>query len=266
MIPLSYFYGHTSPKTNMSLYKSLVTVMAAKIDERMKNDSDTSASGMIIDTHAWTDMTDLEGIMYCTRAFDIDVILVTDDRLYSTLKPNVENSPVVIAKLPRSGGVVTQDAASRRRKRKARIDEYFYGKKVDTGQPTTLSPARMTLRLSSLNFWQLGGLQMHEGIRVHGSTASSDPLQFISVPRTRDNLLHSVVAVLHKTDSPVLPTEATSGQEAPENDGGKAVSVVAGFLYIVEVDAENDSAVILAPCPGTLPSKDIVVGSIKWYE
>jgi polyribonucleotide 5'-hydroxyl-kinase len=266
IVPLSYFYGHASPKANIALYQSLITVMAAKINERMANDPDSSASGMIIDTHAWSDMADLEGILHSAKAFEVDVILVTDDRLYSTLKPNLENSTIVVAKLPRSGGVVTQDATAKRRKRKARIDEYFYGKKVDAGQPTTLSPARVTLRLNNFQFWQMGGLQMHDGIRVHGSSTTSDPLQFIQMPRTRDNLLHSVVAVLHKADSPAVLPEEAGGQASSESSSKNIVSVVAGFLYIVEVDSDKDSAVVLAPCPGALPSKNIVVGSIKWYE
>lgn len=259
-MPLSYFYGHTSPKENIALYQSLITVMAAKINERMMNDPDASASGMIIDTHAWSNVADLEGILHCAKAFEIDVVLVTDDRLYSTLKPNLENSPVVVAKLPRSGGVVTQDAATKRRKMKSNIREYFYGKKAESGADL-LSPARVPLRLNAYQFWQMGGLQMHDGIRVHGSSVASDPLQFIAMPKTRDSLLHSLVAVLHKTDSPT----AVVSEDAPDSDKN-TVSVVAGFLYIVSVDAEKDSAVVLAPCPGALPSKNIVVGSIKWYE
>lgn len=263
-MPLSYFYGHASPKANSELYRSLVTVMGAKINERMKNDPDTSAAGMIIDTHSWADTNDLEGILHCTKALDVDVILVTDDRLYSTLKPNLENSTVVVAKLPRSGGVVTVDAATKRRKRKARINEYFYGEKVQPGHPPALAPARVTLRLNSYQFWQMGGLQMHEGIRVHGSTATSDPLQFIPMPKTRDSLLHSIVAVLHKTDSPTAEEPASEG--AADGAQKNTVSVVAGFLYIAEVDTDKDTVDVLAPCPGALPSKNIVVGSLKWFE
>lgn len=256
--PLSYFYGHQLPKTNPALYQSLITVMAAKINERMVNDPDASASGIILDTHAWSDVVDLESILHCTRAFDVDVILVTDDRMYSTLKPNLEHSSVVVAKLPRSGGVVTQDAAAKRRQSKAKIREYFYGKKIESGADL-LSPARVSLRLSANNFWQMGGLQLHDGIRVHGSSIATDPLQFIPMPKTRDSLLHSLVAVLHKTDSPSTTDDQSEGEKA-------VVSVVAGFLYIVDIDAGSDSATTLAPCPGALPSKNIVVGSIKWYE
>lgn len=256
-MPLTYFYGHESAKANVPLYQSLLSVLARKVKERLRNDTDTDASGVIIDTHAWSDMADLEILLHAAKAFEVDVILVTEERVYSALKPCLENSSVVVAKLPRSGGVVTQDAATRRRKRKARIDEYFYGKKVEPGNPTTLFPARINSRLSQYQFWQMGGLQMHEGIKVHGSSSTSDPLQLISVVPTRDNMLHSIVAVLHKSE--------TSGEEISTTGGGDA-EVVAGYLYIVEIDSDKDSVTFLAPSPGALPSKNIITGTIKWYE
>ena len=267
LMPLSYFYGHSAPKANMALYQSLITVMATKIKERMGNDSDTSASGVIIDTHSWSEIADLEGILHCAKAFDIDVILVTDDRLYSTLKPSLDNSSIVLVKLPRSGGIVSQDAAIRRRKRKARIDEYFYGKKVDSNHPTILSPARITIKLSQYKFWQMGGLQLHEGIRVHGSSIASDPLQLMGMSPTRDNLMHSIVAVLHKSLTFTSQTDpSVNQQDNSNNDESSGINVVAGFLYVVDVEADKDTAVLLAPCPGALPSNNIVCGSIKWYE
>jgi polyribonucleotide 5'-hydroxyl-kinase len=260
-MPLAYFYGHNSPKSNPQLYQSLVSLMASKIEERMGNDSDVNASGMIIDTYAWSDIGDMETILHCAKAFSIDVILVTDDRLYSSLKPLLENSTVIVVKIPRSGGVVAQDAATRRRRRKAKIDEYFYGKKVEPGKPTTLSPARVNIRLSHYSFVQLGGLQLHEGIKAHGTNTAVDPLQGILLTPSRDNLLQCVVAVLHKED-----TSDDTADGASEVKIKYGTGVVAGFLYMVEVDIEKDSAVILAPCPGPLPSKNIVVGSVKWYE
>jgi polyribonucleotide 5'-hydroxyl-kinase len=235
--------------------------MARKIEERLHNDADSNACGVIIDTCAWSDFSDLEIILHAAKAFDVDVILATDDRLYSSLKPSFESSPVVVARIPRSGGVVSQDAASRRRKRKAQIDEYFYGRKESPSDLNLLSPARVTIRLSQYNFWQMGGVQLHEGIKSHGVSTTSDPTQFSALSPSRDLLLHAVVAVLHKDGS-----FDASGAASVEGDGKPAVNVAAGFVYFVEVEVDKDTAVILAPIAGPLPSKHLVVGSIKWFE
>jgi polyribonucleotide 5'-hydroxyl-kinase len=240
--------------------------MAKKIEERLQNDPDTNASGVIIDTCAWSDFSDLEIILHAAKAFDVDVILATDDRLYSSLRPSFESSPVVVARIPRSGGIVTQDAASRRRKRKAQIDEYFYGRKESPSDPNLLSPARVTIRLSQYNFWQMGGVQLHEGIKSHGVSTTSDPTQFSALVPSRDLLLHAVVAVLHRDGSFGGPDASNAAAGSGDSEGKPAVNVAAGFVYFVEVEVDKDTAVILAPTAGPLPSKHLVVGSIKWFE
>ncbi len=241
--------------------------MATKVKERLGNDPDTNAAGIIIDTYAWSDETDLEMLLHCQREFAVDIILVMDDRLYSSMKPSLENSSVVVVKLPRSGGVVQQDTATRLRRRKSQIDEYFYGKKDSEEESRKLTPHRKEFKFKSvtgsrgsIDLWRLGQLQLRETLTSHGSILRPDPLQFLKiVPSTE--LLHSVIAVLHPSPRAV----ASSGtSEAGDLDGKPTGYVVSGFLYVVQV--QPDGIIALAPNPNELPCTDIVVGSIKWFE
>ncbi|CAM9553971.1 unnamed protein product, partial [Choristocarpus tenellus] len=43
-------------------------------------------------------------------------------------------------------------------------------------------------------------------------------------------------------------------------------SNTAGFLYVTEVDVEQRRLAVLSPCPGALPSRFLLVGTVKWIE
>ena len=176
----------------------------------------------------------------------------------------------------------------RRRNRKTRIRQYFYGRykfpsissKLAGSAPgsvlnmnisiqsllSTLSPSRLTLKLSTIRLYRAGGVQLSEGMRLIGETSSAhDNTQLVRIPPTPD-LVNSIVAVLHPpedgSDDGVKSQAAAGGPSS----SGLNLSIAAGFVSIVSVDVESDTLTVLSPCPGMLPSKHLLVGSLKWVE
>lgn len=112
--PLVYFHGHTAPKDNIDLYKTLVSTLAEKVNQRLDRDADTKASGIIVNTCGWVDGAGLDVLLHCIKALSINIVLVVNnDKLFSTLSSNMDqpsnkSAGVTVVKLPVSGGVVTR--------------------------------------------------------------------------------------------------------------------------------------------------------------
>lgn len=281
--PLVNFFGYTNPGESVEWYKQQVTSLADAIAQKHAVDSDSRASGLIVNTGAWSDQAGgsmgTELLHHAIEAFEIDIVLVIGhDRLYASLQDwsNTRHAAVrekdadnwrqqarknlIVAKLPRSGGVVARTEVSRRRARRARVHEYFYGKKrivAGEEQPPRFRPHRLELSLSSCTFLSNGGVRLSESMRPLGQETSgtqgggtSGGLQ--PVPPSSD-LEHAVLAVLQAPDD-----GSSDGQRVPSN--------IAGFVYVVKLELDLNTVTVLSPCPGKLPSLDFVVGSIKWVE
>lgn len=175
---------------------------------------------------------------------------------------------------------------ARRRYRKMCIRQYFYGKHkfplISTKMgihlnpnltvqnppplstiPTIYTPTRQSVKLSTLKFYRSGGLQLSEGMRMIGEAANSqDSIQLVRISPTVD-LINSIVAVVH----PIDDDSSVSGSGS-DNDSLKAVAQcnVAGFLWLVQVEVDADNLTFISACPGPLPSKHILVGSLKFVE
>jgi len=37
-------------------------------------------------------------------------------------------------------------------------------------------------------------------------------------------------------------------------------------VYVTEVDMDKRRLAVLSPCPGSLPSRFLIAGSVKWQE
>ena len=140
-----------------------------------------------------------------------------------------------------------------------RSHEYFYGKRrVVAGeeQPPQFRPHRKDLSLSGCTFLSGGGVRLSESMRPLGQEAAgaaggaSSGLQ--PVPPSSE-LEHAVLAVLQ--------AEQGGGADAQRSPGN-----VAGFVYVVKLEQDLNTVTVLSPCPGELPSLDLVVGSVKWVE
>lgn len=95
-----------------------------------------------------------------------------------------------------------------------------------------------------------GGLQLSEGMRLIGAAVDTQSLTSVSASH---DLEGSILAVLHPLGD-------------GDKDGNLLQSNVAGFVCVVQVDIEQDSMMLLSPCPGALPSNVLLVGSLKWDD
>lgn len=235
------------PSENIQLYKKLMNNLAVNIEKRIENDGISKSSGFIIGTAAWT--SGIEIIQQAVESFHVDIILVIGtDMLYSLLLKEYDNTPVTVVKLPKSGGVVPRSTPDRRRTRRRAVHEYFYG---NVASP--LSPARIELKYSSYRLLKARGPTLPGHLMPVRFTAAEDPLQLDPVQLSAD-LKTCLVAVYHDS------SDDAANQRNVEN---LIESNVAGFLYVVDVDLDNGLLIVLAPCPGNLPSKNVVVGTIR---
>lgn len=265
--PLVYYYGSIYIEDNIKLYNKLCSNMASAIEQRFARDNDARSSGMIINANASNASNDgvaKESINHIVRVFAIDVVLVMEsDRLFANLQNSLP-STVAVVKLPRSGGVVARDPAVRRRIRKERINEYFYGPKFLIETSSKLAPSRIDLQLSKIIVVRPGGVQISAAMRPIGFNESIDE-STLAIVRPSTEWLHHILAVLHLDNNTLNSTEKNSNDLPPN----LLSSNIGGFLYVCAVDIENDVMTVTSPCPctvDTLPSRYLMIGNIKWVE
>ena len=168
--------------------------------------------------------------------------------------------------------------ATRSKYRKSRIREYFYGRPRLTlqsssgpsktlGQGSVFSPIRQDLRLSSLRIMRAGGLELSEGMKLIGESSDTGDVKLTRALASND-LVNCILAVLHtgdesEDDSNVLDSTTTTSIDVPQH---LLQSNVAGYVWVVQIDLDRDVLTVLSPCPGALPSKYLLLGSIKWVE
>lgn len=145
----------------------------------------------------------------------------------------------------------------RRRQRKNRVKEYFYGKPSNP-----LAPARIELKLSSVKFLRAGGYLLSEGMRSLGDDGNPSPTELMTISPTVD-LLSRVLGVLTPLESSI----GSSGHSLDDQLPSELIKAnIAGFIVVLQIDVEQNSMAILSPCPGALPSNYLIVGSITWVE
>lgn len=94
------------------------------------------------------------------------------------------------------------------------------------------------------------------------------PTDLVVISPTID-LLNTVIGVFHPIDDST-PTEnqagSTSSLLSNELPNDLIKTNIAGYIVVVQINIEGNLMTILSPCPGVLPSKYLLVGSIKWIE
>jgi polyribonucleotide 5'-hydroxyl-kinase len=96
--------------------------------------------------------------------------------------------------------------------------------------------------------------------------------QFVKATPSAE-LVNSILAVLHPPEED-LEGDHRSGANAsgtaaagPGDELTRLLNTnVAGFVTVVQLSLEEDSMTVLSPCPGALPSKYLLLGSLKWVE
>lgn len=245
--PLVYWYGDVTPGSNPDLYKLQVSNLLRDINRRMELNQAASVGGLIVNTCGWIDGVGYELIRQAIDATRATVVLVLDnERLYSDLQQDlsqVQDRRTQVIKLYKSGGVVTRDPNFRRQTRVDKIREYFYGPSGD------LSPHSTLIDFADISIYRIGGGPRAPSSALPiGAERTITPTKLVEVQPSQE-IVHSIIGVSHaKTPEALLETN------------------LAGFLYITDVNVEKKKLTVLAPCPGPLPSRFVVVGALKWYE
>ncbi|KAL6754165.1 Pre-mRNA cleavage complex II protein Clp1-domain-containing protein [Haematococcus lacustris] len=243
-LPLVHFFGHTSPGDAPELYKYLLDRMALTLERRNASNPQAAASGLVINTLGWVDGLGYELQLHAIQAFQADVVVVLEqDRLYSQLSQEFKGRPSVqVYKLDKSGGCVKRERDERRLARDRRVREYFYGSPYGSLQPVT-----NTVRADQLLVFRVGGgpKAPSSALPIGAVASAGDPLKVTHVPATSE-LMQSVLAVSHATS----PDQLLSAN-------------VAGFILIKEVDVARGTVTYLAPCPGPLPGRYLLAGSLR---
>jgi polyribonucleotide 5'-hydroxyl-kinase len=229
-----------------------------------------------VNTCGWVEGVGYELLLHSIDVFTVDVVLVIDhERLYSDLTTDVKTKlksqrNIEIVKLPKSGGVcvmlfsyyiallsnlrmyflvtdeqqvVPRDPTFRRKTRMNRIREYFYGKMNE------LSPHSLVFDFQDLNIYKVGGgPQAPSSALPLGAEPTIDPIRLVEQFPSLE-LLHSVLGVSH----------AQSIDKLLETN-------IAGFVYVTDVNMERRKLTVLSPSPGILPSRYLLLGSLKWLE
>ncbi|GAM21773.1 hypothetical protein SAMD00019534_049480, partial [Acytostelium subglobosum LB1] len=243
-VPFVQFYGHTSLDLNPNLYKAQIQSLALSIDKRCEKDNNARVSGIVVNTCGWIEGLGYEVLRTSITLLRINMIVVIDnEKLYSELAREYSSPEMKVMKLPKSGGVFLRSSTFRKNTRNLRIREYFYGMLGD------LCPHITIVDFKDVVIYRTGGgpAAPLSALPI-GATSAMDPLQLQEISPSLD-MLHSILAVSYA-----------------KNAQGILNSNVAGFLYVKDVNMETKRITVLAPCPGDLPTKFLLMGTLKWLE
>lgn len=244
--PLAYFYGRDSPGANPDLYKRMTESLGEALDLQAHQDPAIKAAGLIINTCGWVDGVGYELLLHTAGALRVThIVVLGHERLYADLSGDdgIRARGTVLFQLPKSGGVVPRDPSYRRETRHKRIREYFYG------PANSLSPQTLYLDVAKLRIFRIGaGHQVPSSAMPIGEESFYDPMKPEEVTSYR-TLVNSVLAVSYA----VTADDIVSCN-------------VAGFVLVTDFDVRQNMLVVLAPRPGQLPSKLLVVGELKWKD
>jgi polyribonucleotide 5'-hydroxyl-kinase len=284
--PLVHFFGHTSMADNADHFRHVLRQLARAVKRRLEDDADVNASGCVINTCGWVDGLGFDLLVESIQAFDVDVVLVIgQDRLYSRLQSSLASNPnLSIVKVLRSGGVVPLNSKVRAARRQSRIRDYFYGAHALLRPVPLLSPCVNEYDMDELTFYAVKDMTVSAGMLPVGQTASDLSRLFVTkLDKTLDQQ-HTVAAVAHpkKRDAHENASSADMAWllEAPAAGFvvmyGFSPSSLSHCIYTdtntvmtphsKEIREADKKIVLLVPSPGPLPSKHLVLGSIKWIE
>lgn len=148
--PIAYFYGSLMPADNARLYRRMLGRLAFAANGRLAAMDDPQKSGAIICCPAEMNEDLMREVQELFKASLI--LVVGNERLHSTLgKTMQQHQPsCTVLKLPKSGGVVSKDAAWRRAQLQSHFHRYFYGAKGE------YSPFSTTLGFDEVQIRRLG--------------------------------------------------------------------------------------------------------------
>ncbi|TPX65304.1 hypothetical protein SpCBS45565_g05299 [Spizellomyces sp. 'palustris'] len=256
--PLVYYYGYASALEKPKLYHALVERLAGVVSKKL-DQVDVRSSGCIINTpRQFVDVDGYETLTHAIDQFGVTAILVLGhERLYSELTKRFPNdSGISIIKLAKSGGVVTRDKTYRKQLQMHKIKEYFYG--TLKGE---LSPYSSLVSFADVAVRMVGeGTLAPSSALPLGSERLLQETRLVKV-EPGDILLHSILAVSN------APLPDPPSNMSPEQESALVLGTnLAGFVYVSEVEEDKQKMTVLAPNPGRLPRRFLVMASLKWME
>jgi len=241
--PLVFNFGYSSPGKSLTLYDSLTSQLAEVVFKHFEQNEKARISGCVINSCGWVTGDGFKLLLHIVKAFKVDVILVLDqERVYNDFKTKLGDT-VQCVHLPKSGGVFERSKNQRRMGRESKIREYFYGGR------TPLYPHVFDVKFDDIKIYKIGAPEVPDSCLPLGMEREDSSMKAVPISPTKD-LLHSLCAV--------------STADSPEDD--LALSNVAGFLVITNVDMEASTFTVLSPAPRPLPKEYIVVTDIKYMD
>lgn len=282
---LAFFYGHASHRDNPKLFRKLAGKLADALEQRIQAAKDAGAAdntGAIIIGPGDADEALVEELI---KTFSADLVCVIgNERFYANLQQRIASTslPCHAFKLPKSGGVVSKDAAYRKALFAKQFRAYFSGHRGELtpfslGIPLELSsPKPETTDSSQLNGTNRSSTSNFIRVYRFGQESSMAPSSALPIGSTRrvdearaqrieapaeasSSLLYSIVALIHSESNEI------SSITVPELD-----APIAGLLHVTAVDVNSPNGcvnlTVLSPCGLPLPSSTALVGSIRWIE
>ena len=189
--PLAYFYGHASLSENPKVFRKCMNQLALTIRHRCVEDRRANVAGLIVNWCGWVEELGYELLLTAVDQFAIDILLVVGhERLYIDLVREFKSrSNLYIAKLSKSGGVVTRSQAYRRDYRSKRIRDYFYG------ASNQLCPYALTVNFQDVSVFKFGeGPIAPSSALPIGADRKVDETRPVKM-NPGGHLLHSILAV-----------------------------------------------------------------------
>lgn len=257
---ISLFYGSTALMDNLKVYGRLCDRMGEIIKKRTEDNTKASVVYVIAPSEVSNETTSTSTqslLISLQKSFEIDLILVIgNERLHITVSKNFINENVKVLKIPKAGGVVTKDSAYRRGLQAKSFKSYFYGPRNE------FHPFSLTIPMDSVTIYRVAdatALAPSSALPL-GATRKIDSSKLTKVTElVSSQLLYSILGIFK---SPPLDNSIGKNEEFNE----ALDSPVEGFLHVLEVDEDRQSLTVLSPCPGALPSKFLLLSSLKWIE
>jgi polyribonucleotide 5'-hydroxyl-kinase len=301
--PLVFWNGSLDLSVNTDLYKAQLDELGKCIDERNDGSEshvvDARSSGIIVNGCGWIDDEGYKIMLHTVKALKINVVLVMGhDRLYSMLNSHYNklrdaedvdmestssNAMIIpkVIKLPRSGGIVSRDAAFRRFARSLCIKKYFYGESIRNPSSSTTSaaaaatgsmeeilcppfsslihqftPTRLEIPFADLTLYKLSSVSLSASMLPVSAKQATDPVQLTPV-EISPSLHHGILAVCH-------PNSAEKFRKSGEARD-LYLSGISGVVAVEKVNMDREIISLLSP-GGSLPSNILLVGDVTWME
>lgn len=255
---ISLFYGSTVVADNPKVYSRLCERMGDIVGKRVEKSSIiyVIAPNEVSNEATATTKSTQNLLLSLQKNFEIDhVLVIGNERLHVTVNKHfaAEAEGVKVLKVPRAGGVVSKDLAFRRASQAKAFKSYFYGPR------TEFHPFSLTISMNNLTIYRVAdatALAPSSALPL-GATRKIDSSKLTKVTDlVPSQLLFSILAVVRK------PAGAADTDEFE----GALDATVAEFLHVLEVDELKQCLTVLAPCPGSIPSKFVLLSSLKWIE